>query len=275
MRAKCVALNCLFIFFSALINALAAQTNAIPRLEITTSKTTVIVSHYQIRSVDRGSRDILVQKVNGVDTLLEVKAARPDFPESNLTIITGDGQVHMFVVTYRAQPANLLVVLAADARGIASAVQDNRTTSLTDADYEVLSDSVMQQRRGFKKMHDQFYGVTLTLLGIWIHDDVLLFHFRLKNKSAIGYDVGQINFYIRDQKQSKRTAAQDLAMIPLSINGPHDRVRKSKADNFVVALPKFTIPNKKILFIVFKEEQGGRLLRLKIKNKHLMRAKTI
>jgi len=275
MRAKVVALNCFILLFLVLTNELSAQTDTLPHLEITTSKTTFIVSHYPIRSVDRGSRDILVQKVNGADTILEVKAARTNFPESNLTVITGDGLVHMFSVSYRLQPTTFLIVLPAGMRGIPLSALENQAHPLTDADYEVLSDSVMQQKRGFKKIHDQSYGVSLALSGIWIHEDVLFFRFRLRNKSAIAYDVAQINFYIRDQRQTKRTAAQDLGLVPLSINGEHERVSGKGTDNFVVALPKFTIPNKKMLFIVFKEDRGGRLLLLKIKNKRLIRAREI
>lgn len=42
-----------------------------------------------------------------------------------------------------------------------------------------------------------------------------------------------------------------------------------------MALPKFTIPDKKVLYIVMKEFNGGRLLRLRVRNRQLMRAREI
>src|SRR3954454_18344150 len=69
-------------------------------LEITFNKTTNIVFPFAIKSVDRGSANILVQKAGSVDTILQVKAGKEDFPETNLSVITTDGTLYSFLVHY-------------------------------------------------------------------------------------------------------------------------------------------------------------------------------
>lgn len=48
-------------------------------LQIGYSKTTSIVFPYPIKSIDKGSADVLVQKAKGVENILLVKAARQYF----------------------------------------------------------------------------------------------------------------------------------------------------------------------------------------------------
>lgn len=273
MKWKSVAGICFVLWVLAARGS--AQIPNIGHLEISTAKTTLIVSHYQIRSVDRGSRDILVQKIKGVDTVLEVKAARANFPETNLTIITGDGAVHMFLVGYNPDPAILLYLLFSTGKAMYYPHSESTAPQLTESGFEVLSDSILQQPVRFRRVADHSYGISANLAGIYIHGEVLFFRLRMKNTSHIPYDISQLNFYVRDKKQSKRTASQDLAMTPLSVRGTYGRLDGKSALDFTVALSRFTIPNKKVLYVVFKEKNGGRLLRLKIKNKLLIRAREI
>src|SRR4051812_22052329 len=90
-----------------------SQTSLVPSfiepypLEISVNKTSNLVFPYAIKSVDRGSPNILAQKAGNVDTVLQVKAARQDFPETNLTVITTDGRLYSFLVRYSGAPDHL------------------------------------------------------------------------------------------------------------------------------------------------------------------------
>jgi len=77
----------LFILI-ALINVAFAQ----QPLAITTDKTTSLIFPFPIKYVDRGTKDILVQPVKENGNILLVKAATKQFTETNLSVITGDGQ---------------------------------------------------------------------------------------------------------------------------------------------------------------------------------------
>ena len=73
----------------------------------------------------------------------------------------------------------------------------------------------------------------------------------------------------------KKTAVQQLEQQPLfSFNRPEEVAALSSCD-FTVALPKFTIPDKKVLIIEIQERNGGRHFYYKLKNKQLINAEIL
>jgi len=97
-RISAGVLTGLFLLFSSSktfsqIQSAPYQANLIEpfHLDITFLKTTHLIFPYAIKSVDRGSPDILAQKAKGVENVLLVKAGRENFKESNLSVITADG----------------------------------------------------------------------------------------------------------------------------------------------------------------------------------------
>ncbi|MBO9587038.1 MAG: DUF4138 domain-containing protein, partial [Flavobacterium sp.] len=69
-------------------------------LQVGFSKTTSIVFPYAIKSIDKGSADVLVQKAKGVENILLVKAAKQHFIQTNLTAVTADSRLYVFVLNY-------------------------------------------------------------------------------------------------------------------------------------------------------------------------------
>src|ERR1044072_5277671 len=76
-------------------------------LVVTYYKTTNLIFPYNIKSVDRGSKDILVQKAKGVENILQVKAGKMGFDETNLTVITADGKLYSYLLNYVDTPVVL------------------------------------------------------------------------------------------------------------------------------------------------------------------------
>src|SRR3954470_10418956 len=74
-------------------------------LKITLNKTTNIIFPYAIKSVDRGSADVLAQKAKGVENILLVKAGRENFPQTNLSVVTADGKLYSFILDYISNPS--------------------------------------------------------------------------------------------------------------------------------------------------------------------------
>src|SRR5690349_19985421 len=89
-----------------MLAGIAAQSQSFSsqQVEVTDNKTSSIVFPVSITSVDRGSRDVLAQKVKGVTNVLHVKAGRQGFSDTNLTVIASDGRIHHFFVRYADQP---------------------------------------------------------------------------------------------------------------------------------------------------------------------------
>lgn len=243
------------------------------KVEVTTNKTSSIIFPYKITDVDRGSRDILVQKAKGVTNILKVKAARSNFKETNLTVITDDGSIFLFPMYYSSQP-DTYAVRASDfvnSKETPVLFQNELTTvQLQDASEKIInhaSHNVIKSTTGNE--------MKLSLLGIYIQDNTLFYHIRIANQSNIPYHTEMLRFSVKDQKKPKRTASQELLEVPIYQYGNTFVIKGKSSEDLIYALPKRTIPNAKILNIELKEKHGGRHLNLKIKNKSILKAQTI
>lgn len=112
----------------------------------------------------------------------------------------------------------------------------------------------------------------LSLNGIFIHGNVMYYRIRIDNLSDISYTIGQLRFFICDKKKAKRTASQEIEVKPLYIYHDATTINGGTEHTLVVALTKFTIPEKKYLDIQVMEKNGGRHLELHTKNKKVIKA---
>ncbi|MCD0470597.1 conjugative transposon protein TraN [Flavobacterium sp. JAS] len=237
-------------------------------LELGYSKTTSIVFPYPVRSVDKGSGDILVQKAKGVENMLLVKAAKVNFTQTNLTVVTSDGRLYGFVVNFNEQCPVLSLraddLTAVNGEILFSSEHDNQEKI---KQYAQLALCQMKSTSGLYKSK---YDIKLELTGLFIYQEILYFRVELVNQSKINYQVDQLRFFIRDQKKSLRTAWQEIEINPIFCTSELGTIFDRSRLSVVFALPKFTIPQGKYLTIEVIEKQGERQLELNIKNKHLM-----
>src|SRR6266487_5764395 len=118
MKRNCaVAVGMILTLFTTKSFAQFERTTFIQsyHLNITCNKTTNLIFPFSIVNVDRGSKDVLVQKVTGAENILQVKADKPNFSETNLSVITADGNLYSFVVDYLNEPSQLNIVFQKDA----------------------------------------------------------------------------------------------------------------------------------------------------------------
>lgn len=239
------------------------------RVQISTDKTTNIIFPLGIVSVDRGNRHILVQKAKGVENILQVKAANDSIKESNLSVITSDGKLNSFIVNYSKDPSVLNVTLIDDPRKGTIFLSSDQ---INQAEIETYSKQALYSRKRVGGIHGKNFGIGFRLNGIFIHNSLMYFRIRIENQSNIAYDIDQLRFYIRDQKKSKRTASQETEISPVNIYNNTSKVFPLDGSTLVIALPKFTIPDKKYLALQLMEANGGRHLELEVKNREIMRA---
>ncbi|OOG76485.1 conjugative transposon protein TraN [Algoriphagus sp. A40] len=247
------------------------ETKAIPSssLQISDQMTTNLIFPQAIKSVDRGNRNILVQKANQVENILQVKAENSDLPNSNLTVITEDGGFYSFDVVYKQNPQELNL----DIRPTAKAPMAEFGVPVeTKSEMLKTAQLISMKNRHMQAIRQRRFLTGITLTGIYIEKDVLYFQIQLENQTNIPYDTEQFRLFIRDNKQSKRSASQELEKIPVVIWGDTSRIPAQSTQTLVIALSKFTIPDQKHLGIELMEQNGGRNLRIKVKNRHLMEA---
>ena len=259
----------LFALLSA--TAALAQTTGVSfipsyRLTITTGKTTNLVFPYSIISVDRGTRDILAQKVKGVENVLELKADKPGFPQTNVSVITSDGKLFSFVVDYAEEPAQLNFAFAkGGAPGNVEAGNNMQVLQET-------AEAIQGRRERLTGLHDSHDKMHVLLKGLYVQNDLFYFQLQLNNASNVSYDIDAIHFAVKDRKKPKRTAVQETELMPLYTTGAQQSIGAGARPVIVIALPKFTLPDGKYLSIHVMEKNGGRDLNLRVKDRVLVRA---
>lgn len=232
-------------------------------LQIGYSKTTSIVFPYPIKSIDKGSADVLVQKAKGVENILLVKAARQYFFQTNLTVVTSDAKLYVFVLNYDEDCPDLNI----KAENALAASKDVLFTSGNDNQKKIEQSAWLALSKKIKTgcLKKSKFQIRLEVSGIFILEDVLYLRVAFENKSKISYDIDQLRFFIRDQRKSKRTASQEIEIQPLYCTSASAVIPDKSEVIKVFALEKFTIPENKLLTLQLLEKSGGRHLEVSIK----------
>ena len=250
-----------------------AQTSFIQsyHLNITCNKTTNLIFPFAVQSADRGSKDVLVQKVKDAENVLQLKADKPNFPQTNLTVITTDGKLYSFIVDYASEPSQMNISFKKDT---SASVIFSETIS-NEKTLNVIAQKIDKSKRTMHGVNDKHDAMQLCLKGLYINNDVFYFQLSLQNKSFISYDIDAIRFFIRDRQKYKRTATQETEIKPLYLYGNIKNVKGKSLQTSVIALPKFTLPDAKYLSVQVLEKNGGRDLHLNLQNWHIMQANPI
>ncbi len=233
-------------------------------LQIGYSKTTSIVFPYSIKSVDKGSADVLVQKAKGVENILLLKAAKQYFFQTNLTVVTTDARLYVFVLNYNEDCPDLNIKAenaAAASKDILFSMENENQKKI-----EQLASLVLSKKKKTSGLKKSKFQIRLEVNGIFIDQDVLYLRVVFENKSKINYDIDQLRFFIRDQRKSKRTASQEIEILPLYTTSSSAVIPYKSEVIKVYALEKFTIPENKYLTLQLIEKNGGRHLEVNINN---------
>ena len=242
-------------------------------LQITTNKTTNLIFPYAIKTVDRGSADVLAQKAKGVENILLVKAGRQNFSETNLSVITADGKLYSFILDYINNPTAINISFSSDT--ISSQASRSLQPVYNEAAIQTDAERILKEKKKIRGIRDYRYELMFALKGIYIKNDVIFFKIEVANRSNINYDVDMLRFFIRDERKSKRTATQEIEIQPMYVKGDSSTVKDNSKNVIVFALPKFTIPEKKYLSVQLMERNGGRNLQLSVRNRTIIKARPL
>lgn len=275
---KIVVVLCLFFN----IRTKAQNGGPLPTRQITSyhimvgySKTSNIIFPYAVKSVDRGSADILVQKAKSVENILQVKAAKQGFGQTNISVVTSDGKFYSFLVDYTDDPQTLNISFTQDS---SSTEQKEGSRILmgddmNEADFDKVAATIGHLPTFLHKQTSE-QKISLSLDVIFIKDGYMWFVLDLNNNSLIGYQPDYIRFYISDKRKAKRTAVQENELQPLFNNAGASILGKHSA-KMLLAFKSFTMPKTKELVIQINEQNGGRSLQLHIGHKALLKARPV
>ena len=235
-------------------------------LELTLNKTSNLVFAYAIKSVDRGSKDIYVQKARDIENVLQLKAGKENFVATNLSVITADGKLYSFLVSYSNAPATLNLSFAKDS------VIHFTGDLLNEAELQN-NCAAVQNKKSFLDIASANGHMVFSLKGVYLSKRIMYFHFSLHNYSVVDFAPGYVRFFVRDRHRARRTAQQDVRLVPADAATIQPIPGKSKTD-FVFAFPQFTIPKTKKMVCEVSEFNGGRMQTLHIKHNCLLKARS-
>lgn len=239
------------------------------KLTITETKTTSIVFPGNIKSVDLGSTNILAQKVQGTENILQIKAAKAPFSETNLTVITDRGTLHQFDVSYSSVPTSCYFIVDSngDFRSADVVFADEQSSKFFERAYNSIRADAVGISSSVKES-----GITVVANDLYIMDGKMFFPIVIINDSFLPFDVQSIRFFIRDKKLAKRTAIQELEVTPIHVSTQGHQVPANGSLAVILAFDKFTISKTKLLAIDVTEKNGSRNLAIKLKSKRINKA---
>jgi Domain of unknown function (DUF4138) len=241
-------------------------------LPVTGRKMTNVIFPIDIAAGVRVSRDVLVQKVRGLENVLELKALRRDFAATNLSVYGKDGRLYSFVLHYVEDTTVLDYRVVRDGGVEGPAVKltgwpVNGERLRTDA-------RMLAGRRGFLHRRAVADGLRLALKGVYLRDSLLWLSLDLGDRTAMGLPSGTVRLYSEDRKKIKRTATQELDLTPVyceRIDGLPGLSRQATA----VALHPFVLGRGKRLAIAVVNEAGDRQVLLRVKGRMLLKARKV
>ena len=262
------------------------QSEITPRqVEVSFNKTTHLIFPAPVQYMDLGSTDIIADKATGAANVVRLKAAVRDFQaETNLTVITADGRFYAFDVRYADDPGQLSIRIMND---LQAQIPEGKAPTVPvrldalDGDDAARIDSAMEQiynndKPQIKHIGYKRYGLQTLLTGIYIDSEGwLYFGIEMRNDSRIPFDIDHIRMYVRDKRLPRRTAVQDIEIVPVRRLHPLSEIDTGKTGRTVWAIPKMTIPDGKALHIDIYERGGGRHQSLRVENRDILAAKPI
>jgi conjugative transposon TraN protein len=237
---------------------------------VTVNKMTNLIFPEAIQSGVKVSRDILAQKVRGVENVLELKAVRQGFQSTNLSVYGKDGRLYSFLL-YAGDSGVLNFRVVVEPTGQPAAVM----LSSLPADLVMLradADS-LAARRPFLHRSVRSEGIKLRLAGLYLRDSLEWVVLKLSNRSQIPFRPGYARFFVQDRKQVKRKAVQEVGLAPV-YNGMVGEVAGDARVRFALGFAPFTVPRDKRL-VVELAGADGRTVTLTVKSNVLLRARMV
>lgn len=238
-------------------------------LPVTFNKMTNIIFPGPVLIGVKVSRDVLAQKVRGVENVIELKAVRRGFLPTNLSVYGRDGRLYSFVLKYVEDTTDLnyRVVLS-------GACADIRVTGLPVDEHTLHADAQgLAAQRGFLHVVSRSGRLRFALEGIWLQDSLQWFVFSLGNLGLVEYRPTRLRFYLVDAERISRRASQEVEVNPVYTNGP-GALTGHQTERFAIGFAPFTVPKGKRL-IVELQAQDGRKLILRVQGGSMLRARAL
>ena len=115
--------------------------------------------------------------------ILQVKAGKLGFDQTNLTVITADGKLYSYILNYTDTPSVLNMRFANTTANYPEAFFSN--VSINEAQVQADAETVAMAKETIHGIRDRSYGMNMKVSGLYIKGDVLFCRLTLQNHTNI------------------------------------------------------------------------------------------
>lgn len=193
--------------------------------------------------------------------------------DSNLLVITNDGQVYAYILKY-TDTISMLNHFISETESIGnekpilkSKKADTVIKEKGDnvAYYNRFSEYLLQLKH-VSIATKRKKGMVLKLLELKYHKNEVYMVLEIKNRSGIDFDVDYVNVYRVNANNRQKASSQRLKQNVAYKYKIPKTVSNGNVERFVYVLPKFVLGDNEKLEIELMEQKGGRSLFLLSKN---------
>lgn len=267
-------------FYSELKSIAKEQLITPYMIDVTFDKTVHIIFPSKVKYIDLGSNNIIAGKADGTENVIRLKASFEEFEgETNFTVICDDGSFYPFNTQYSSDPKLLNI----DMRNINTNVfQASTTVYISDLGNEspkvvksIMENIYYSNKKILRHLGSSEQKIRLDLLGLFVNNEMFYFHTSMKNSSQVSFEIEYIKFKIVDKKAAKLSPVQEIEIKPVRTFNDIQIVKGKSTLRSIYVLPKFTIPEDKVLIIDLIEKDGGRHQHIQIENSDIVNAMPI
>ena len=253
------------------------------------SESTIELSSMRTSHLSYNSDETVIDVAVGVDSIIAEKISDFNnvviakrvgefdvFNTTSLHVVTKDSKnnvkIYPHIISANDNPELVNLVIGNNEEKASFSV-----ASMNEVEMEEYGKAVVEKGAVLNNIGITENKMLFSLIGLFIKDDVLMFHLYLQNDSKIDYEIDFIRSYIQNKKKTKKQTYQDDEKIPIYVyrSKEGDLVEGDSGYSAVFFFKRFTVPDKHQFYFEIFEKNGGRHLKFTASNKEILNAKKI
>lgn len=246
-----------------------------PVVHVGQSKTTHFIAPFPIIDWAVGNDSTIAAYADGIQNMVRIKAHQKHVCQSSLVLLGKNGNLFSYRLCYNDTLPQLAVQLV-DSASTTQALFLANPIDITLL--QQLGTQSLQQPYAMNHLGVVDYRMQFSLVGIFSHQDWLLFRVQIHNSNNIDYDIDFIKAYIVDKKGSKYAAMQETEITPFYTfcsDSVANTLPAQHVQERVLFFNRFTIPKQRMLYFELFEKNGGRHLLFPVSGKELLKARKL
>ena len=201
-----------------------------------------------------------------------LKAVKGD--DSNLLVITKDGNIYSYIVSYSDKLDELNYFIESSER-IGNEKRNVQETSSKSESTKSFESTQQTDSIDIKATHDMNFiekscasllklpermkvtkrtdGISLGIKNLVYHENLVYVQLEVRNESSIDFDTGVLKVYRINGNKKRKASYQELELKPIYVYGMSNKIAHGQTIRFVCVFPKFVLDsNEKLLAKLFE-----------------------